>query len=129
MVLDSVSHIVRQGEVPDELRQLLYALVVRFKSRGVTSVLTLEAESMYSSERVTDGGYSPVADNIVMLRYAQGPGEFRPTVRVVKTRGSSHDWGTYYYSVSKGGIRIGDPVGGIARAKKGNSPASKRAKR
>jgi circadian clock protein KaiC len=108
LVLDGVSLIEREGEVPEELGQLLYALVVNFKARGVTTVLTVEADDMYSTDTVTDGGYSPVVDNIILLRYAQRPGEFRPTIRVVKTRGSAHDWGTYYFSIAKGGTRVGE---------------------
>jgi circadian clock protein KaiC len=115
LVLDSVSHLVKEQGLPEDLRQLLYALVVRFKSRGVTSVFTLEADSMYSTDTITDRGYSPIADNILMLRYAQASGELRPTLSVVKTRGSAHSFGTYYFSIGKGGIRIGERVdGGIA---------------
>jgi circadian clock protein KaiC len=128
LVLDSVSHMVQQDVLPDELRQLLYALVVRFKARGVTSMLTLESSSMHSTDTITGREYSPLADNILMLRYAKAPGEFRPTLAVVKTRGGSHDWGTYYFSIAKGGIRIGERVdGGVAPATK-NSRPRKRAK-
>jgi len=107
LVLDNVSQLVRTGEVPEDLRQLLQVLVARFKALGVTSVFTLESSSMYSTDTVTDRGYSPITDNILMLRYRQVSGELRPTLCMVKARGSSHDRGTYYYTISKGGIRIG----------------------
>ncbi|MBI4510855.1 MAG: AAA family ATPase [Deltaproteobacteria bacterium] len=108
LVLDSVSQIVKAGEVSEDLRQLLHALVVRFKSLGVTSLFTLESSSMYSTDTLTERGFSPITDNILMLRYQRLPGELRPTLAVVKTRGSSHDWGAYYFSIAKGGIRIGE---------------------
>jgi circadian clock protein KaiC len=110
LVLDSVSQMARGGAVPESQRQLLCAMVARFKSRGVTSILTLESDSMYSIDTVTERGYSPIADNILMLRYVRGPGDIRPTISVVKTRGSSHDWGNYYFSITQGGIRIGKRV-------------------
>ncbi|WP_437944311.1 ATPase domain-containing protein [Sorangium sp. So ce281] len=106
-VLDSVSHLAAEGIADDELRQLLYALITRFKALGVTTVLTLESSVMYSSETVTDRRFSPVADNLVVLRYTPMPGEIRPTLVVVKTRGSEHDFGTYHFTVGKGGARIG----------------------
>ncbi|WP_437767730.1 ATPase domain-containing protein [Sorangium sp. So ce764] len=106
-VLDSVSHLAAEGIADDELRQLLYALITRFKALGVTTVLTLESSVMYSSETVTDRRFSPVADNLVVLRYTPMPGEIRPTLMVVKTRGSEHDFGTYHFTVGKGGARIG----------------------
>jgi circadian clock protein KaiC len=110
LVLDSVSQMARGGAVPETQRQLLCAMVAQFKSRGVTSILTLESDSMYSIDTVTERGYSPIADNILMLRYVRDPGDIRPTVCVVKTRGSAHDWGNYYFSITQGGIRIGKRV-------------------
>ncbi|WP_437603229.1 ATPase domain-containing protein [Sorangium sp. So ce590] len=110
-VLDSVSQLETEGIAEDELRQLLYALVTRFKALDVTSLLTLESSAMYSSETVTDRQFSPVADNLVVLRYTRLPGEIRPTLVVVKTRGSEHDFGAYYFSVGKGGVRIGERAG------------------
>jgi len=84
---------------------------------------------MHSTDIVTGRGYSSIADNILMLRYVSVAGEFQPTVSVVKTRGSSHDRGTYYYSIAQGGIRIGKRVdGGGAPAAKSN-PVRKRAKK
>ncbi|WP_438044070.1 ATPase domain-containing protein [Sorangium sp. So ce128] len=106
-VLDSVSHLAAEGIAEDELRQLLYALITRFKALDVTTVLTLESSVMYSSETVTDRRFSPVADNLVVLRYTPMPGEIRPTLLVVKTRGSEHDFGAYHFTVGKGGARIG----------------------
>jgi circadian clock protein KaiC len=101
LVLDSASHVMTEGLSSEELRQLLYALAGQFKALGVTTLLTLESQSMYSTDSVTDGGFSPVADNIILLRYAQVPGEIRPTLAVVKTRGSLHDRGTYYFDIAR----------------------------
>ena len=56
---------------PAELRHLLYKLVVRFKTLGVTSLLTLESGSLSSMESVTERALSPIADNLLMLRYAE----------------------------------------------------------
>lgn len=46
---------------------------------------------MHSTDIITDHGLSPVADNIFMLRYAKTAGELRPSLAVVKTRGSAHE--------------------------------------
>ena len=110
LVFDSVSHVARDGGLPDGLQQLLYAMSMRFKAHGVTSLLTLEAESLYATDTITERNYSAIADNILMLRYARALGAFHPTLSVVKTRGSAHDWGTYHFSIAQGGIRIGARV-------------------
>ena len=114
LVLDSVSHLVSEGLSTEELRQLLYSLVGQFKRLGVTSLLTLESHAMYSTDSVTDGGFSPVADNILLLRYAQALGANRPTLAVVKTRGSHHDRGTWYFDIAKGGVQLAERIEGVA---------------
>jgi circadian clock protein KaiC len=125
LVLDSVSHIARAGSAAEDLRQLLYAMVGRFKSCGVTSMLTLESDSLYSTDTVTECGYSPIADNILMLRYRRTANAIQPTAFVVKTRGSAHDWGTYYYAIGQGGIRIGERVDEHSANESGDNPARK----
>ncbi|MCA1832758.1 MAG: AAA family ATPase [Actinobacteria bacterium] len=110
LVLDSASHLVTQGLSTEELRELLYSLVGEFKARGVTSLLTLESQEMYATGSITDGGFSPVADNIVLLRYAQVQGAMRPTLAVVKTRGSHHDRGTWYFEIATGGLRVAEQI-------------------
>jgi len=124
-----VGNLSTGGAVPEELRQLLYAMALRFKARGITSEFTLEAGSMYSTETITERDYSPIADNILMLRYLQERGERRPTLSVVKTRGSAHDGGTYHFSIEKGGMRIGRRVDQPAPAPKALRPAGKRRRR
>jgi circadian clock protein KaiC len=128
LVLDSASHVVTEGLSPEELRQLLYGLVAQFKALDVTSLLTLESRAMYSTDSVTDGGFSPVADNIILLRYAQVPGAIRPTLAVVKTRGSLHDRGTFYFDIVKGGVRIAERIDEAAptRAKADRARRSRR---
>jgi circadian clock protein KaiC len=128
LVLDSASHLVTEGLSTEELRQLLYGLVGQFKALGVTSLLTLESQEMYSTDSITDGGFSPVADNILLLRYAEVPGGIRPTVAVVKTRGSLHDRGTWYFDIAKGGVRIAERIDAAAstRAKAGRGKRSRK---
>lgn len=112
LVLDSVTHLAsgasgaRNGR-SDELAQTLYKLVRSFKELDATSVLTLETSSLHSADEVTGHGFSPLADNILMLRYAIGPkAELRPVGTIVKTRGSPHDTGTFDVHVGPGGIRV-----------------------
>lgn len=107
VVLDSVTHLARDAGPFEELWQMLYKLVQSLKALDVTSVLTLETTSLHSSDEATESGFSPLADNILALRYAVTPrGELHPVVTVVKTRGSVHDSGTYRVRVEAGGLRL-----------------------
>jgi len=107
LVLDSVSYLAEDKVLGGELGQLLHALVTRFKTLGVTSLLTLESKSLFSTGTVTERSFSPITDNLVMLRYRRSPGELRPTLNVVKARGTRHDRGTYFFGIAEGGLRVG----------------------
>jgi circadian clock protein KaiC len=111
LVLDAATHMISELMAPDELRHLLYKLVARFKSLGVTSLLTLEAPSLHSTDSVTGRGLSPIADNLIMLRYAKEESRIEPTLTVVKTRGSAHDYGNYSITIGEGGMRVGPRMG------------------
>jgi circadian clock protein KaiC len=107
LVLDSASHLVTSStRKADELKELLYKLVIRFKTLGVTSIFTLESRSMFSTDSVTDHDFSPISDNLLMLRYIKTGKRIDPSLTVVKTRGSAHDRGTYIFEIGKGGMRV-----------------------
>ena len=113
LVLDGASHLLSELATPSEHRQLVDGLVSRFKELGVTGVLTFETRVLQATGTVTDRGVSPIADNLVMLRYREGESGLAPTVTVVKTRGSAHDFQTHDLTIGPGGVRIGrarDPV-------------------
>jgi circadian clock protein KaiC len=110
VVLDAATQMLTENMAIYEFRHVLYQLLVRFKTLGVTSVLMLEATTLFSTERVTELGLSPIADNLLMLRYKESEGRLEPTLTVVKTRGSDHDRGTHSITVAKGGMRVGASV-------------------
>jgi circadian clock protein KaiC len=110
VVLDAATQMLTENMAIYEFRHVLYQLLVRFKTLGVTSVLMLEATTLFSTERVTELGLSPIADNLLMLRYKEAKGRLEPTLTIVKTRGSDHDRGTHSITVAKGGMRVGASV-------------------
>jgi circadian clock protein KaiC len=111
VVLDAATHMLTEHTTFEDFRHMLYKLVVRFKTLDITSVLTLEAASLSSTERVTEQGLSPIADNLLMLRYQQADGRLSPMLTIIKTRGTDHDRRTHALGFFKGtGIRIGPVV-------------------
>jgi len=123
VVLDSASDIEFLGMVSEQLRQLLQGLVLRLRVLGVTSLFTLEARSLFFTDTISERGLSPLADNILMLRYVQQEGLLVPMLRVVKTRGSEHDRSSHRITISQGGLRLGGQPEGSP------PPSRKRAKK
>jgi circadian clock protein KaiC len=112
LVLDGIGQMGTSGAPLQDLLRLLQALAARAKSRGVTGLFTLDSNAMHCDEPVAEHGYAPLADNLLLLRYARAAGELRPTLSVVKTRGSANDRSTHYVTIAKGGLRVGDRVNG-----------------
>jgi circadian clock protein KaiC len=109
VVIDAVTHMMSDQFGLEELKHVLYKLAIRFKALDVTSLFTLEAASLYSTDLVTEGSLSPIADNVMMLRYRELAGRTTSILTIVKTRGSEHDRGTHSLSIGPGGARL-DPA-------------------
>jgi circadian clock protein KaiC len=109
VVLDAATQLLIENIAIDELRHVLYKLVMRFKTLDITSLLTLEAPFLFSTERVTEHGLSPIADNLLMLRYQETDAGLTTALTIVKTRGSGHDRGTHTVTVGPDGLgmRVG----------------------
>jgi circadian clock protein KaiC len=107
VVLDAATQMLSANMELGEFRHVLYKLVVRFKTLGTTSVFTLESPSLIATDQVTQLGLSPIADNLLMLRYIAKEGRLEPTLTIVKSRGSEHDRRTHSITISDGGMRVG----------------------
>lgn len=106
LVVDGASHLLRESVPATEQRDFIDALVSRLSELGVTVLLTFETRTLQPSGMVTDRGVSPIADNLVMLRYRESETGLRPTISVIKTRGSEHDFRTHDVAFGLHGLRI-----------------------
>lgn len=110
VVLDALTQLVSSALGTDELRHLIYRLMLKFKNMGVTTLLTLESNELVTRDGDTQRNLSPIADNLVLLRYAIERSELVPTLTVIKTRGSSHGRGSCHVRVGAGGLRLDPPL-------------------
>jgi circadian clock protein KaiC len=112
-VIDSISAL-ELGAGGDRRRffNFMYALVQRFKDRGITAFLTAEMGQLFASElAITGHGVSHIADNIILLRYTELSGEIRRAVTALAARGSDHSKRVYEYLISEAeGPRLHRPL-------------------
>jgi circadian clock protein KaiC len=106
VVIDGASHLLRESASAAEHRDFLAALVHRVSRLGVTIVLTFETRALGPSGMVTESAVSPIADNLLMMRYRESDTGLRPTLTVVKTRGSEHDFRTHDLAFGLHGLRV-----------------------
>lgn len=106
VVIDALTQMSAPSFGDAELLRLLYRLMLRFKSLGVTTILTLESQHLYFSDVTSEHRLSPVADNLVLLRYRRDETGLLPELSVVKTRGSAHERRSRAVTIGKGGMTV-----------------------
>jgi circadian clock protein KaiC len=105
VVVDSVSHLRRLTDTPQELRHNYNALINAFKREGMTSILIGE-ESRADYVRDERGRLSFVVDVIILMRYIEIESAIQRGIVVLKMRGSDHIKDIRRYEIQHGGLQI-----------------------
>lgn len=92
-----------------EFRESLFRLVATLSAQGVTTVMTTEIPNIYGALVISPEHISFLADNVVVLRYAEIESQLRRLVMVVKMRTSNHDKDLRQYSITGGGVVVEKP--------------------
>ncbi|NLE77929.1 MAG: AAA family ATPase [Chloroflexi bacterium] len=108
VALDSVSHFVRLGEDPTELRDAYNMVVNGLKREGTTALLTAE-DTRTSLPRQEKGRLSYVVDAIVLLRHIEIDSAMQKGLVILKMRGSHHAKEIRQFTIGPGGIALGQP--------------------
>ncbi len=100
----------KQGAVDDQrLGRFLSTLTAILRSEGVTTVFTAElAEIVGGDEGLRFTTISSIAENIVLLRYAELESRLYRTLAILKMRESGFDPYVYEFSLGAGGFRLGE---------------------
>ncbi len=99
--LDSASYLLHEGLAPLEARQVLRGLIASFKTLGVTSCFTAELGAPSSPSK----GCRRSSTTSSCSAPAEIAGGLKPTLTVVKTRSSRHDFGTHDVTFAAGVFR------------------------
>lgn len=89
-----------------DFRESLYRLVSALTGTGITVLLTMEIVPDGTELRFSPNVISFLADNILLLRYAELPGELRTSLTVVKMRNSRHSKAVWWYEIAAGGLIV-----------------------
>lgn len=97
----------------DDLVAHLHALGRYLKNMGAMVLLTNETEAITGDFRATEVGVSYLCDNLVFLRYLEIHGELRKAVGVLKKRVSDFARTLREISITRAGVRVGEPLTGL----------------
>ncbi|HSE31776.1 MAG TPA: ATPase domain-containing protein [Pyrinomonadaceae bacterium] len=94
VVIDSLDDLERSSVDPQRFADFIYALMQWFAVENVTCMTTVEVADWFKGPggTVTQQHVSNMCDNLVVLGFdIKGDADLRRSVRILKTRGSSHD--------------------------------------
>jgi circadian clock protein KaiC len=90
----------------EEFQEGLYRLVANLTNRGITVLLTTEISDLFGNVRITTYGVSFIADNILLMRYAEIDSALHKALAIVKMRTSDHDKELRQYRIDEHGIAV-----------------------
>lgn len=106
LVIDALGDLATAASDPQRLHDYLYSLIQHFAARGVTSILTLEStEGFTGTSSLYDQRFSYMSDNLIYLAWGSDKVD-RRTMRIVKMRGSEHEYATREFEIDAHGVHI-----------------------
>ncbi|HEX2166329.1 MAG TPA: ATPase domain-containing protein, partial [Longimicrobiales bacterium] len=107
IVIDAVGDLVTAARDAQRLHDYLYALSQHFAVNGVTAVFTFEtARPGITGSYTIDAPFSHLSDNILLLEMVIEEERTERRVRVLKTRGSTHDPRVREIDISADGVKV-----------------------
>lgn len=107
IVIDAVGDLVTAVRDAQRLHDYLYALSQHFAVSGVTAIFTFEtARPGITGGYSIDAPFSHLSDNILLLELRIEEERTRRDLRVLKTRGSSHDPRVRQVTISGDGLAV-----------------------
>ena len=105
VVIDAMGDLKKSSADARRLSDFIYSLTQWFAVQNVSCMLMCELPGLYESGVISEDEVSNMSDNVVLLRFTQDV-EMTRTIRIIKTRGSSHDHREHTFEISNRGVMI-----------------------
>jgi circadian clock protein KaiC len=105
VVIDALGDLERSSIDRQRFADYTYALTQWFTAENVTCLMMYELTNLFEVHGISDQEVSNMADNIILLRFKQGP-EMQRTLRIIKTRGSAHDNREHELQITNKGVIV-----------------------
>ena len=88
----------------------LHELLTFLAQRGVTTILVTAQHGLLGANMVSPVDVSYLADSVILLRFFENAGRVCNAVSVVKKRTGPHEKTIRGFEITKGGLRVGEPL-------------------
>jgi len=105
IVIDALGDLQRCSMDRQRFADFMYALTQWFAVENVTCMMTIEMRELFEVHHISDQQISNMSDNLVLLGFTPGT-EMKRTIRIIKTRGSSHDNRQHELEINDKGVVV-----------------------
>jgi circadian clock protein KaiC len=105
VVIDALGDLERCSMDRQRFADFIYALTQWFAVENVTCMMTTELRELFEVGHISDQEISNMSDNLVLLGFTRGE-EMKRTIRIIKTRGSTHDNRQHFLEINDQGAVI-----------------------
>lgn len=91
-------------------QEFLIALVAYLREKGITALFTNNTSNLEGGGIATEAQISSMTDTIILLRYVDTGASIKRALTILKMRGSNQDKAIRAFTVTDGGLQIGEPL-------------------
>ncbi len=110
VVLDSIRGYMLAMEEFGNLRAHFYNLVAFLTSKGVTTFAVNEIENVIGPLKISEIGISNLADNVILMRYAEYEGKIIKVINCLKKRLGACQPELREFEITDKGLKVGPPL-------------------
>lgn len=114
VVIDSMGELQHAAMGSKRFADYLWTLLSSVRASGATSCLTSETAGFFGATFELGRGMSFVADNVILLRYAELDSEIRRMLGVIKMRDSDHTKSLVEFTIGSKGVDVKGKFAGLA---------------
>jgi circadian clock protein KaiC len=105
VVIDALGDLERCSMDRQRFADFMYALTQWFAVENVTCMMTTEMPELFEVHHISDEQISNMSDNLILLGFTTGE-EMKRTIRIIKTRGSTHDNRRHELEITEKGVVV-----------------------
>ncbi len=110
VLIDGSGAFKRTVVSPGRLNAFFTALSIQLRAEGVTTFCTAEAHGSFAPEQLVLDEISAVAENVVLLRFAEHRSRLLRLLSIIKVRQSGFDTAVVPFEIGSSGITLQKPL-------------------